>query len=68
MFHFRLKPSPPAQVGRDTPGQAVDSSAIVSVPGKSWWTWMLNVRSRSIASRFSRPPNRFGSPTPTMRR
>ena len=28
MFHFRLKPSPPTYVGRETLGQAVDSSAI----------------------------------------
>ena len=33
MFHFRLKPSPPRYVGRETIGQDVDSSAIVSTPG-----------------------------------
>ncbi len=35
MFHLKLKPSPPWSTGRLTPGQAVDSSAIVSVPGCS---------------------------------
>ena len=29
MFHLRPKPSPPRYVGRDTIGQAVDSSAMV---------------------------------------
>ena len=33
MFHLRLKPRPPRYVGRETLGQAVDSSAIVSTPG-----------------------------------
>ena len=33
MFHLSEKPSPPMYVGRETPAQAVDSSAIVSTPG-----------------------------------
>ena len=33
MFHLKPKPSPPRCVGRVTPGQAVDSSAIVTTPG-----------------------------------
>ena len=34
MFHFRLKPSPPMYGGRVTCGHAVDSSAMVSTPGR----------------------------------
>ena len=34
MFHLKPKPRPPWSVGRETPGQAVDSSAIVTAPGK----------------------------------
>jgi hypothetical protein len=30
MFHFMPKPSPSMSVGRETRGQAVDSSAMVS--------------------------------------
>ncbi len=33
MFHLKPNPSPPALTGCDTPGQAVDSSAIVTMPG-----------------------------------
>ena len=33
MFHLNPKPSPPRCTGRDTPGQAVDSSAIIMIPG-----------------------------------
>ena len=33
MFHLKPKPSPPRWVGRVTPGHAVDSSAIVTIPG-----------------------------------
>ena len=35
MFHFMLKPSPPIQFGRDTIGQAVDSSARVKCAGEA---------------------------------
>src|SRR5262250_2426936 len=50
MFHFRLKPRPPRYVGRETAGQAVDSSAMVRMAGK-----------------FSRPPNSFGTHSPSLR-
>ncbi len=33
MFHFSPNPSPPSEVDRATPSQAVDSSAIVTTPG-----------------------------------
>ena len=33
MFHLNVNPSPPIEVGRETPGQAVDSSAITATPG-----------------------------------
>ena len=33
MFHLKPKPSPPRYVGRETPGQAVDSSAVEITPG-----------------------------------
>jgi hypothetical protein len=56
MFHFMPKPSPPRYVGRDTIGQAVDSSAIVIVSGWSRYTASLSVRRNDTASRFSRPP------------
>jgi hypothetical protein len=35
MFHLNVNPSPPTQVGRLTEGNAVDSSAMVTVPGAS---------------------------------
>ncbi len=35
MFHLKPNPSPPRCTGRDTPGQAVDSSATVMMPGAS---------------------------------
>jgi hypothetical protein len=35
MFHFMPKPRPPIDVGLDTIGQAVDSSAMVTVSGCS---------------------------------
>src|SRR5216684_4241086 len=41
-------------------GHAVDSSAMVVAPGCCRNTSVLNLRMKSIASRFSRPPNRFG--------
>ena len=60
MFHLYRKPSPLSYVGADTPGQAVDSSAIIIASGKWVKTCSFVVFSRSIASRFSRPPNMFG--------
>ncbi len=33
MFHLKSKPRPPASVGRETAGQAVDSSAAITTPG-----------------------------------
>ena len=41
---------------------AVDSSAAVIVPGKSPCVSVLSCCRKVIASRFSRPPNRFGNP------
>ena len=61
MFHLNVKPSPPSLVGRVTPGHAVESSAIVTQPGASSLTTAFISRRKSIASRFSRPPYRFGT-------
>ena len=64
---FIEKPRPPRYVGRDTPVQAVDSSAIVSTPGYCKCTSSLNFLRKSMASRFSRPPKQFGSHSPSLR-
>ncbi|SKY64735.1 Uncharacterised protein [Mycobacteroides abscessus subsp. abscessus] len=56
IFHLRLNPSPPRSVMRVTPGQAVDSSATVTAPGKSLWTVALVSCRNCTASRFSLPP------------
>ena len=56
MFHLRLKPRPPISAGRETMGQAVDSSAIISTPGSKPKAMALSRRKKSTASRFSRPP------------
>src|SRR5712692_4437472 len=60
MFHLYPKPSPPQSTGRDTMGHAVDSSAMVVARGCCRNTSVLNFRMKSMASRFSRPPKRFG--------
>src|SRR3979411_2947867 len=56
MFHFILKPKPPKYVGRETLGHAVDSSAIVRMPGKRSKVISFSRLRKSTASRFSRPP------------
>ena len=61
------KPSPPMLVGRETNGQAVDSSAIIRTPGNSAWTRSLSRRKKAIASRFSRPPYSLGTHSPGLR-
>ena len=66
MFHFIVKPSPFRYVGFDTPGNAVDSSAIVTAPSILCAT-SLNVRSSDMASRFSFPPYWFGIHSPALR-
>ena len=67
MFHFRVNPSPPRYVGRDTAGQAVDSSATVIAPGcRSWTSSFIRLR-KAIASRFSFPPWTFGTHSPGFR-
>ncbi len=67
MFHFRPKPSPPLSVGRVTPSQAVDSSAIVTTPGARRYTVAFISWRNATASRFSRPPNTFGTHCPGSR-
>src|SRR6266481_3817170 len=67
MFHFKLKPSPPRYVGRDTAGQEVDSSAIVSNPGKRSYATSLSRLRNAMACRFSRPPNSLGTHWPSLR-
>ena len=58
---------PNAYGGRETDGNAVDSSAIVIEPGCSPWVSAFSSRMKSIASRFSRPPNLFGTHCPSWR-
>ena len=67
MFHLKPKPRPPACVGRDTAGHAVDSSAIVMAPGWRPYTASFSLRRNAMASRFSLPPWRFGSHSPALR-
>jgi hypothetical protein len=59
--------APFARRARD-PGQAVDSSAIIIVPGKALATASLRWRRKSMASRFSRPPIAIGDPLPLAAR
>ena len=67
MFHLKPKPSPPRYVGRETPGQAVDSSAAEITPGSRPWTTSLYSLRNATASRFSLPPNWFGTHSPSSR-
>ena len=56
MFHLRPKPKPPASVGAVMPGYAVDSSAIIMMPGLFLYAVAVASLRKSMASRFSRPP------------
>ena len=67
MFHLKPKPSPPRYVGRETPGQAVDSSAAEITPGSRPWMTSLNSFRNSTASRSSLPPYSFGTHSPSSR-
>jgi len=67
MFHLKWKPSPPENVGRDTAGNAVDSSASVTACGRSPPTTSFMRLRNEIASRFSRPPCTFGTHSPALR-
>ena len=67
MFHFKSKPSPPMYVGRETAGQEVDSSAIISAPGWRTCSTSFSRFRNAIASRFSRPPNALGIHSPGAR-
>jgi hypothetical protein len=67
MSHFMPKPRPPMYVGRDTMGQAVDSSAIVWVSGKLPYASLFSARRNWMAPRFSRPPNSLGIHSPCSR-
>ena len=67
MFHLKPKPSPPRYVGRDTPGHAVDSSASERTPGSWAWASSLSSLRNETASRSSRPPNAFGTHSPSFR-
>ena len=68
MFHLYVKPRPPTYVGRLTDGHEVDSSATVMDPGCSACVSVLSCRTKSMASRFSRPPKRFGTHCPALPR
>src|SRR5674536_371783 len=65
MFHLKPKPSPPREVGRDTAGQDVDSSATIMTSGWCRYTTSLISLIRSMASRFSRPPKRLVTHSPS---
>ena len=67
MFHLKPKPSPPRWVGRVTPGQAVDSSAMVTMPGTRRYAVALTSCRNATASRFSRPPYWLGIHSPSSR-
>ena len=54
-------------VGRETIGQDVDSSAIVTASGKLRPISSFSLRRKTIASMFSRPPNSFGTHSPAFR-
>jgi len=56
MFHLNVKPRPPLSVERVTPGQAVDSSAVIETPGCVAWTTAFSSWRKPTASRSSRPP------------
>ena len=67
MSHLNVKPSPPWAVAPVTIGHAVDSSATVMVSGNSSPTASLSCLRNAVASRFSRPPKRFGIHSPSLR-
>ena len=67
MFHLKWKPRPPAQVGRETAGNAVLSSARVMASGRSPPTTSLSRFRKEMASRFSRPPWALGIHSPGLR-
>jgi hypothetical protein len=67
VFHFRPKPRPPRCVGRVTPGHAVDSSAIVTIPGTRLYAVALISWRNEMASRCSRPPYWLGAHSPSLR-
>jgi len=67
MFHLNVKPNPPRYVGRETIGQAVDSSAMVTAPGTSAWITALASCKKRMAGRFSLPPYSFGIHSPSLR-
>ena len=49
-------------MGRDTPAQAVDSSATEITPGSRRWSTSFSSCTKAIASRSSRPPYTVGAP------
>ncbi len=73
MFHFSPNPSPPKpsaptmSVGRVTPSQAVDSSAMVTTPGQRRYTVAFISWRNATAARSSRPPYMLGTHCPSSR-
>jgi hypothetical protein len=67
MFHLKPKPSPPRYVGRETPGQAVDSSADETIPASRPWSVSFSSLRKETDSRSSLPPNMFGTHSPAFR-
>src|SRR5688572_7201987 len=64
IIHFMPKPKPPMNVGRETIGKLVLSSAIVCTSGKALYTASLKSFKKLIVSKFSLPPYIFGSHSP----
>ena len=67
MFHLKSKPKPPSDTGFVMPANAVLSSAIIMLPGKYFLTSEFVFCKKSMASRFSFPPNLFGTHSPSRR-
>ncbi len=66
-FHLQPKPRPPRYVGRETPGQAVDSSAAEITPAFRAYSVSFSSLRKATDSRSSLPPNGFGTHSPALR-
>src|SRR2546421_682745 len=64
---LRPPPTPPPSTGCETPGHAVDSSAIITTPGCCRYTVAVSSRRNETASRCSLPPCPLGVHCPSSR-
>ena len=67
MFHLKPNPSPPCDVGRVTPGHAVDSSATESTPGSAAWTRLVEQAEELDGVEVFAATLRVGLPLPRAR-